>query len=99
MITESADAALLYGNQNAVIIGQLTDEVDIERLHESGIGDSHTKVRITGFHFVRGLDGLPETRSNCEDSHTVLPFVASRVGGRVVAKSTGGPNNSALADW
>ena len=98
MVSKASNASFFDCNEHSVIICKLSDEVNVQWLHESGVGYGDTKVWVSFLNLICGLDRLSETSSNRKDSNTIFAFLATCVGIRTVGKTTRFTDNSSFAD-
>ena len=66
---ETANRALLDGDQRIVFVGQTQDQLDVERLGEARVGDGSGDIEIR--QFVGSLQTFGESRSEREKRNVV----------------------------
>ena len=59
---ETADRSLLDRHNRAVRLGELREQLHVERFHEPSIRDGHCKVWIASLQFTGGEECRRETR-------------------------------------
>ncbi len=81
VVSEAPDAPLLDRDDDAVVLGEVAYEVDVEWLHETGVGHRHGEVGIALLHLVRGDEGLGEAGAEGEDGDAVRLLLAATLAG------------------
>mmetsp|Transcript_4878 Transcript_4878/g.9942 ORF Transcript_4878/g.9942 Transcript_4878/m.9942 type:complete len:313 (-) Transcript_4878:1273-2211(-) len=72
VIAEPADRALLHRQKDRVLLRQLPQEVNVERLHEARVRHRNAEVGVALLEGVRGLKRLAQTRTDRQDGHLGL---------------------------
>lgn len=97
VVSESTNASLLDGNNDAVVVCQLSDKIHVQWLHESGIRDGDTQVFVFVLDFLGGYQRFVEAGSKRQNGNAVLALLAprARVG---IDESTGAANDASLSN-
>eukprot|EP00525_Craspedostauros_australis_P007151 CAMPEP_0198116476 /NCGR_PEP_ID=MMETSP1442-20131203/12721_1 /TAXON_ID= /ORGANISM="Craspedostauros australis, Strain CCMP3328" /LENGTH=192 /DNA_ID=CAMNT_0043774301 /DNA_START=212 /DNA_END=786 /DNA_ORIENTATION=- len=97
VVSESSDAALLDGDQDAVVLGEFADQIHVEGLHETSVGNGDAQGGVLLFDLVSGHEGLVEAGSQGKNGDAVLAVPASAgVGGLEAAWFS---DDASLSDW
>mmetsp|Transcript_34849 Transcript_34849/g.84682 ORF Transcript_34849/g.84682 Transcript_34849/m.84682 type:complete len:610 (+) Transcript_34849:34-1863(+) len=72
VVAEAADGALLDGDEDVVLLGELADQLGVERLHPPRVRHRHAHLAVRLLQRARGGDGAGEARAEAEDRHARL---------------------------
>ena len=97
VVSESSNATLLDGDNDTVVVRQLPDEVHVQWLHESGVGDRNTQVFVFVLDFLGGYQGFVEAGSKRQNGNAVLALLAPGAGVGI-DQTTGAANDASLSD-
>lgn len=97
VVTESTNTALLDGDEDAVVVCELPDQVNVQRFHVPGVGDGDAQVGVFVLDLLGGDQCLVEAGSDRENGDAVLALLAPRAG-MLVDLTTSSANDASLTD-